>query len=112
MSATMDTKLVVSALQRTLSTHSKSTYLHTDMGSQFTSFGFESLLQRYNIAHSYSKLGNPYDNAKIENFHSLLKREMIYQFQFLSIAHLILDVASILIGSTPKESVLSIERRK
>ncbi|WP_224132567.1 IS3 family transposase [Leuconostoc gasicomitatum] len=28
-----------------------------------------------------------------ENFNSLLKREMIYQFRFSSIAHLILDVA-------------------
>ncbi|WP_143471571.1 IS3 family transposase, partial [Leuconostoc mesenteroides] len=35
----------------------------------------------------------PYDNAKIESFHSLLKREMIYQFRFPSIAHLILDVS-------------------
>ncbi|MBU6001123.1 IS3 family transposase [Lactococcus lactis] len=33
------------------------------------------------------------DNAKIESFHSLLKREMIYQFRFPSIAHLILDVS-------------------
>ncbi|WP_158084422.1 IS3 family transposase [Leuconostoc mesenteroides] len=40
-----------------------------------------------------TKLGHPYDNAKIESFHSLLKREMIYQFRFPSIAHLILDVS-------------------
>lgn len=43
--------------------------------------------------YSYSKIGHPYDNAKIESFHSLLKREMIYQLRFPSIAHLILDVA-------------------
>ncbi|MCX7578909.1 IS3 family transposase, partial [Leuconostoc falkenbergense] len=48
---------------------------------------------RHKIDHSYSKLGHPYDNAKIESFHSLLKREMIYQFRFPSIAHLILDVS-------------------
>lgn len=93
ISATMDTKLVVTTLQRALSTHNKPSYLHTDMGSQFTSFGFESLLQRHKIAHSYSKLAHPYDNAKIESFHSLLKSEMIYQFRFPTIAHLILDVA-------------------
>jgi len=81
ISATMDTNLVVTILQRALSTHKKPSYLHTDRGSQFTSFGFENLLQRHSIAHSYSKLGHPYDNAKIESFHSLLKRDMIYQFR-------------------------------
>ncbi|MBZ5947874.1 transposase family protein [Leuconostoc gelidum subsp. gasicomitatum] len=45
------------------------------MGSQFTSFGFENLLNRHKIDHSYSTLGHPYDNAKIESFHSLLKRD-------------------------------------
>lgn len=30
---------------------------------------------------------------KFESFHSLLKREMIYQFRFPSIARLILDVS-------------------
>ncbi|MHC5536634.1 IS3 family transposase, partial [Leuconostoc suionicum] len=93
ISATMDTKLVVTTLQRSLSTDKKPNYLHTDMGSQFTSFGFENLLKRHKIDHSYSKVGHPYDNAKIESFHSLLKREMIYQFRFPSIAHLILDVS-------------------
>ncbi|WP_373306373.1 integrase core domain-containing protein [Leuconostoc miyukkimchii] len=45
------------------------------------------------MTHSYSKLGHPYNNAKIESFHSLLKHEMIHQFRLPSIAHLILDVA-------------------
>jgi len=93
ISATMDTKLVVTKLQRALSTHKKPNHLHTDMDSQLTSFGFENLLNRHKIDYSYSKLGYPYDNAKIESFHSLLKREMIYQFRFPSIAHLILDVS-------------------
>ncbi|MDI6554257.1 DDE-type integrase/transposase/recombinase, partial [Leuconostoc falkenbergense] len=64
ISATMDTKLVVTTLQRSLSTDKKPNYLHTDMGSQFTSFGFENLLKRHKISHSYSKLGHPYDNAQ------------------------------------------------
>lgn len=89
----MDSRLVITILQRALSTHKKSNYLHIDMDSQFTSFGFENLLNQHKIDHSYSKLEHPYDNAKIESFHSLLKREMIYQFRFTSIAHLILDVS-------------------
>lgn len=89
----MNTRLVVTTLQRALSKHQKPSYLHTDMGSQFTSIGFENLLNHHKIDHSYSKLGHPYYNAKIESFHSLLKREMIYQFRVPLIAHLILDVA-------------------
>ncbi|WP_425356546.1 hypothetical protein [Weissella confusa] len=27
--------------------------------------------------HAYSRKGHPYDNARIESFHSLIKREMI-----------------------------------
>ena len=61
------------------------------MGGQFTSLGFEQVLQQQTIAHSYSKLGHPYDNAKIESF-----REMIYQFRFTSLAHLILVVSNYL----------------
>ncbi|TOY71436.1 hypothetical protein DIS10_09375, partial [Leuconostoc mesenteroides] len=49
ISATMDTKLVVTTLQRALSTHKKPNDLHTDMGSQFTSFRFENLLKRRNL---------------------------------------------------------------
>lgn len=96
ISATMDTKLVLSTLQCALSQYDKPDYLHTDMGSHFTSFGFEQVLQQQAIAHSYSKSEHPYDNAKIESFHSLLKREMIYQFRFASLAHLILAVANYL----------------
>ncbi|MBZ5983381.1 integrase core domain-containing protein [Leuconostoc gelidum subsp. gasicomitatum] len=33
------------------------------------------MLNRHKIDHSYSTLGHPYDNAKIESFHSLLKRD-------------------------------------
>lgn len=45
ISATMDTKLVVTTMQRALSQHRKPNYLHTDMGSQFTSFSFENILK-------------------------------------------------------------------
>ncbi|MCT4390855.1 hypothetical protein DQM11_09605 [Leuconostoc pseudomesenteroides] len=89
----MDSRLVVTTLQRALSNHKKPNDLHTDTGSQFTSLGFENLLNRHKIDHSYSKLRHPYDNSKIESFHSLLKCEMIHQFRFPSIAHLILDVS-------------------
>lgn len=56
------------------------------MGGQYTSELFENTLESIGIRHSYSRKGHPYDNARIiESFHSLLKRELIYQQDFESI---------------------------
>ena len=52
--------------------------LHSDLGSQYTSDIFENYLSSKGTKHSLSRKGNPYDNACIESFHSLLKKEMIY----------------------------------
>ena len=49
--------------------------LHSDLGSQYTSHEFENLLSSKGMIHSYSRKGNPYDNACIESFHSVLKKE-------------------------------------
>ena len=32
--------------------------------------------------HSFSRKGNPYDNACIESFHSVLKKEEIYRHKY------------------------------
>lgn len=52
--------------------------LHSDLGSQYTSQAFEGYLSEKNMHHSFSRKGNPYDNACIESFHSVLKKEEIY----------------------------------
>ena len=52
--------------------------LHSDLGSQYTSDEFESYLQAQGMVHSFSRKGNPYDNACIESFHSVLKKEEVY----------------------------------
>lgn len=48
------------------------------MGSQYTSDQFENLLSKVNIKHYYSLKGHPYDNTHIENFHSMLKRGLVF----------------------------------
>lgn len=55
----------------------KGIILHSDLGSQYTSNEFEEFLNSKGIIHSYSRKGNPYDNACIESFHSLLKKEEV-----------------------------------
>ena len=52
--------------------------LHSDLGSQYTSQLFENFLISRGMVHSFSRKGNPYDNACIESFHSVLKKEEIY----------------------------------
>ena len=56
----------------------KGIILHSDLGSQYTSQAFEDCLSRKEILHSFSRKGNPYDNACMESFHSVLKKEEIY----------------------------------
>ena len=52
--------------------------LHSDLGGQYTSNLFEGYLAWKGILHSFSRKGNPYDNACIEPFHSVLKKEEVH----------------------------------
>lgn len=56
----------------------KGIILHSDLGTQYTSKQFAQLIEDKGIIHSFSRKGNPYDNACIESFHSILKKEEIY----------------------------------
>ena len=56
----------------------KGIILHSDLGSQYTSQMFEDYLSKRGLVHSFSRKGNPYDNACIESFHSVLKKEEVY----------------------------------
>lgn len=53
--------------------------IQSDLGTQYTANAYEKLLNRYQIRHSYSRKGTPYDNACIEAFHAVLKKEEVYQ---------------------------------
>ena len=50
---------------------------HSDRGSQYTSNDYEKLLESLKIKHSYSKKGYPYDNASMESFNAILKKEEV-----------------------------------
>lgn len=57
--------------------------LHSDLGTQYTSDQFEKYLLKKKIRHSFSRKGCPYDNACIESFHSLLKKEEVNQHTYI-----------------------------
>jgi transposase InsO family protein len=51
---------------------------HSDRGSQYASYDYQKQLQIYSMIGSMSRKGNCYDNACIESFHSIIKKELIY----------------------------------
>lgn len=55
---------------------------HSDQGSQYTSFEFRSTLRALNVKQSFSNPGTPHDNAVMESFYSIIKREEIYRRQY------------------------------
>ncbi|WP_434631831.1 integrase core domain-containing protein [Thermoanaerobacterium thermosaccharolyticum] len=55
----------------------KGIILHSDLGTQHTSLKFKDYLSSKGIVHSFSRRGNPYDNACIESFHFSVKKEEV-----------------------------------
>jgi transposase InsO family protein len=49
---------------------------HSDRGLQYASEEYVDILDKYGIAVSMSRSGNPYDNAKVESFMKTLKYEV------------------------------------
>ena len=76
---TMASELVVSAFEKAVEARgiTEKMIFHSDLGSQYTSNEFENLLLEKNIRHSYSKKGYPYDNASMESFNAILKKEEV-----------------------------------
>ena len=51
--------------------------VHSDQGSQYTSYEWQDFLKENNLKGSMSRRGNCHDNAVAESFFQLLKRERI-----------------------------------
>lgn len=52
--------------------------IHSDRGSQYVSKAYRQATEKFQL--SYSHTGYPYDNACIESFHALIKREWLNRF--------------------------------
>lgn len=75
----MTTQLVIVSLERAMENqdYPDGVLIHSDMGSQYTSDLFTAKTTEFNMIQSFSKKGCPYDNASIESFHGILKREEV-----------------------------------
>ncbi|CAM3991844.1 IS3 family transposase [Cohnella lubricantis] len=80
----MTTDLVLNALEMAYTSHrpAKGLLHHSDRGSQYASEAYRQRLETYGMKASMSRKGNCYDNACIESWHSLLKKEFIYCTKF------------------------------
>lgn len=59
--------------------------MHSDRGCQFVSREYQMATE--GMIRSYSKKAYPWDNACIEAFHALIKREWLYRYKILDYRH-------------------------
>lgn len=84
LSDRMTTDLVIGALDMAYKAKKpgKGLIHHSDRGSQYASKEYRQKLTSYKMTASMSRKGNCYDNACIESFHSVLKKELVYCTRF------------------------------
>ena len=77
---TLETKYVINSIDKAVNeTGLRPAIIHTDRGVQYTSDEYVGITSEMN--RSYSPKGSPWDNACIESFHSLIKREWLWRFR-------------------------------
>ncbi len=79
MSARIDQDLTVGALNAALWARKPAPGLlhHSDRGSQYVSFDYQSLLRQHGASCSMSRKGDCWDNAVVESFFKSLKAERV-----------------------------------
>ena len=77
------TSLIIEALKKSVHRiKDKTVILHSDQGSQYSSYDYRMFLKIHNITPSMSRRGNCYDNAVAESFFKTLKRELVRKYIF------------------------------
>lgn len=79
MSERMTKELVINALNDAYQRAGKPTgvILHSDRGSQYCSYDYQNLINKYGFTCSMSRKGNCWDNAPMESFWGKMKCEWL-----------------------------------
>jgi transposase InsO family protein len=87
LSTTLEAKWVVETITRAKKARriDKPLVMHSDRGIQYTSSAYKEATE--GLINSYSKKAFPWDNACIESFHALIKREWLNRFKILDHNH-------------------------
>ncbi|MFP3723548.1 IS3 family transposase [Niallia circulans] len=82
------TSLVMDTLDEALEKRGnpKGIIIHSDQGSVYASYAYQSRIREQNLVSSMSRRGNCWDNAVIESFHSNLKSEEFQYVKFHSLS--------------------------
>lgn len=75
----MRAELCIKTIRQTITKKNGGIIIHSDRGSQYTSEGYRKKLQKYGAVQSLSGTGHCYDNARMENFFTMLKKELLYK---------------------------------
>jgi len=86
-----DNKLVMDTLNEAIAKTKdlNELVLHSDQGYQYLSTEYKIICESNGIVISHSRKGNPLDNAVIESFHSILKKETLYNNDITSLGEYI-----------------------
>lgn len=87
LSKTMEVSCVIETINKAKSRRNTDMplILHSDRGSQYVSTEYRKAASKMQL--SYSKKAYPWDNACIESFHALIKREWLHRFKIQNYAH-------------------------
>ncbi|WP_218144095.1 IS3 family transposase, partial [Amphibacillus marinus] len=82
VSHNLATEHVLKAVEKAKSNRnlSKPVIIHSDRGCQYVSKSYLEATPAKQFIRSYSNKGNPWDNACIESFHALIKREWLNRY--------------------------------
>ena len=85
LAPTLETRYVVEAINQAKERRKtdQPLILHSDRGTQYVSQAYREAADKFQL--SYSHKSYPYDNACIESFHSLIKREWLNRFRIESL---------------------------
>ena len=84
---TMDVSTVIETINKAKAQRNtdQPLIIHTDRGSQYVSNAWIEATEK--MQRSYSHTAYPYDNACIESFHALIKREWLNRFTIINKTH-------------------------
>lgn len=87
LSKTLEAKWVVKCIEEAKKSRriNQPLVCHSDLGAQYTSAAYLEALGK--IMPSYSRKASPWQNACIESFHALIKREWLYSFKIRDFNH-------------------------
>ena len=89
-----DVKLVIDTLNQAIDKTKdvSNLIIHSDQGFQYTSFEYKAVCESNGIQISMSRKGTPIDDSPIESFHSILKKETLYNNYITSLEEYLLLV--------------------